>query len=681
MLMKTFKRIAITAIALLSVACGKEVPPDALLLTSTEIKVGQQGIQQDLKFVTNAAWTLECNEKWLVFDKRSGDAGEATVKMTVPANDTYEVREATVIIKAGDKETTLKIVQDYLTEFTTETVYDLDNRAQVITYTLTSNITYEVIIGEGADWITYVPAPKGAPVTDVINFEIAESSVEDRSGYVVIKAGEYAHKLVINQSLYIDMIEVEASFIGTRMFIYNTSTNTYNEFDEYYLSFTNEDDDAMTLALNSSVSETPLAGIPTGDYLVDASAEHLDKTFSLAAPDGSIRYYTSFTTKGKEKTVIDGMVSVINEGGTYTIKALLYDESGDSYNFRYVGTIDPIVDNSFGADGSATFSNQYDTYFTTKANKWNIMLQFSGKPNPEIPKVNYLQFNIFGSNANVAKEDITEGVYTLAFPELDPNITYANGKLLANTGDLTGLGGGTKAGNNLRAKEGTTAKVTISKNEDGTYKFAIEATLEEFIYDWDNGGVVVVKGEFAYNAVVDDVVIGKIDETLGAEPDRDAVFSSVMASQYVSLFWGDVWSTGGAAFTIGFTAVNGYYTVYLTINQSDAYVYEKNFLGRFCNTPIQEGEYVYTKTPAAGQLSLVPVRYGTSTVYTYVQNTYTGSKMTITGGSVNLSSTTITYNIQATLGEKVYNFTGSHPAEHYYARDYTARAKNLHILE
>lgn len=678
--MKKLKILAIAAVALLAASCAQEAL-DALTMVSTEIKVSDVGVQQDLKFVTNADWTLECEAEWITFDQTSGQAGEISVKMTVQPNETYEQREAIVLIKAGDKETQFKIVQDFLKEFTTETEYVLDNNAQFITYTLTYNVEFEVIIEDGVDWITYVPAVKGAPVTDEIKFEIAESTVDDRSGYVIIKAGKYAHKLVIKQSSFVDMARVEASFIGTRMLVYDKTEYTYIDFDEYYLKFTNDSNDAMTLALNCAMSETPLAGIPEGDYLVDATGKHGPQTFSLAAPDGSIEFYTSVTASGKKITVVDGMVSVAKEDGIYTILALLFDESENSYSYRYRGAIDPIVDDSFGADLDIDFRGKYDTYFSTQANKWSFTFYIAGNPSPEYPRISYLSFSIYGATGEVNMDDITEGVYTLTVPGNVPDLTYANGILDAKTGDLTNIGGNTRDFISIRAKEGVPGTVTISKTTDGTYEFDFDLTIEAYTMDWSTY-TATVQHEIPFKHKIKKIRIGQLKQGLDAMPDGDAEFNRIMNSQYNGLFWGDPWETGGGVSTIGLEYVNDFFTIYLTLNQSDAYVYEKNFQGRFCNTPLQEGEYVFSKTPTAGQLSLVPARYGKANApYSYVKNSYTGSTMPISGGSITLTNTNITYNIQATIGEQVYNFTGTHAASLGLLQDWTKRAKNLKIAE
>jgi hypothetical protein len=141
-------------------------------------------------------------------------------------------------------------------------------------------------------------------------------------------------------------------------------------------------------------------------------------------------------------------------------------------------------------------------------------------------------------------------------------------------------------------------------------------------------------------------------------------------------------ATGGSAFTVGFsgTSVNNVYEIYLTINQSKEYVFEKNMANRYCNTPLETGVYTFAKTPVAGQRNIVPAKYG-SNLYSYVKNNYTGTKMPICGGSLSLNNDSIEFNLEVADGDKVYKMTGTIGATLYYARDYTANAKNLSLVE
>ncbi|MBE6215084.1 MAG: hypothetical protein E7123_02515 [Bacteroidales bacterium] len=677
--MKTFKFFVAAVAALMALACTQE-EMDVLTMGSSEIKVPYEGVVKELEFKANTAWTIESDQDWVTFDETSGSAGDVVVTMTVQKNETYETRTAVVTISAGDKFTEITLKQGFATEFGSELVYDFDDAAHTVTYAVNTNMEYEVTVSEDAkSWIKYVPAAKAAPVAEVVTFEVAANPGKDRSGLVTVKAGDYAQNIRINQYGYIDMTEASAKYLANRQFIYDSDSWTYTDFAEYYLSFTSESGEAMTLSLNAETPESPLDAVPAGNYVVDASGKHPGKTFTIAALDGSVKYYTSITAGGEQKVIIDGTVSVAkSEDGTYTIIAGLYDDAGNIYRYRYVGAIAQIADDSFGANVTASMDGQYETYFSTKSNRWSVTFYINQKNPASDVYMTYFSVSLYASSTSTAEDGLPAGTYTYAQPEDNPESKYANGNLMAQPGDMTYFYGSDETGATVEYLEGS--KIEVIKNADGTYDFKLDLKAKTWEYDDEYNQVTVVP-EFTYAAEFKDVYVTPVvSNTTQPVPDVDTEFSSVMSSQYVALYFGDRWETGGATFVVGFNSVNGIYNLYLTLNQAASYTYEKNFNNRYCANPIEEGTYTFSKTPKAGEKSLVPVKLGAAS-YCYVQNGYTGTKLPITGGSVTLENGVIKYDIEASEGDVKCKFTGSHAATMYYARDYTKNAANLNIVE
>ena len=676
--MKTLKFFVAAVAALMALACTQE-EIDVLTMGSSEVKVPYEGVEKTLEFTASTAWTIESDQDWVTFDQTEGVAGDVAVVMTVAANTTYENRTAVVTISAGDKFTEITLQQGFASEFGSELVYDFDDAAHTVTYTVSTNVDYEVTISEEAkSWITYVPAAKAAPVSEVVTFEVASNPGKDRSGLVTVKVGEYAQNIRINQYGYIDMTEASAIHLGTRQFIYDAD-NGYTDFAEYYLSFANENGEAMTLSLNAETPSSPLDAVPAGNYVVDASGKHASKTFTIASLDGSVKYYTSLTAGGEQKLIVDGTVSVAkSEDGTYTIIAGLYDEAGNIYRYRYIGVIAEIVDDSFGASATAAMDGQYETYFATKANRWTVTFHINQK-NPDCEVyMNYFSVSLYTPSTSTAEDGLPVGTYTYAQPATNTDSKYAYGNLMAQPGDMTYFYGSDESGATVEYLEGSTIEVV--KNADGTYNFKLDLKATSWEYDADRNQVTVVE-EFTYTAEFKEVYVEQVvSNTTQPTPDVDAEFNSVMSPQTVGMYYGDRWETGGATFVVSFNYVNGIYMVYLALNQAASYTFEKNLKDRFCTTPIEEGTYTFSKTPKAGERSLLPVNMKT-TSYCYVQNTYTGTKLPITGGSVTWENGVIKYDLEASDGDVKCKFTGSHAATFYYAQDKSSSAANLNIVE
>ena len=677
--MKTLKFFVAAVAAFMTMACAQE-EIDVLTMGSTEINVSYQGAKQTLSFSTNAAWTIEADENWVSFDAEEGTAGDAEVVMTIAANTTYETRTAVVTITAGGKFTEYVIKQGYASEFAADMKVNLDFKAQAFKIDVNSNLAYEVTLSEGAEsWITSDDLTKAAPEKKTLTFNVAMNTGETRSAVIYIKAEGVSQTVLVTQGPVepIHMTSVKATYLGKTSYIYDSENWIYPEFDEHFLEFANESGDKLTISLNNKMSENALAAIPAGKYVADASGAHQASTFTLN--DGSAKYYTSATVSGVSLDVVDGTVSVEVSGESYKIVAELYDVSGVSYSFDYSGELPEMEDKSFGADIVPTFDGQYDTYFTTKANKWSVTFYISKKAPGADVFLQYFQVDFY-SPENVDPAVLPEGTYTLATPETSTEFTYANGITLAEPGMMTYFYGNDSDYNTVDALEGS--KIVVTKNTDGTYNFAVDFKLHNWYWDEEYNRVDI--SDFDYAAEFKNIEIGEVPAGgMNPTPDADAVFSTVMSSQYVGLWWGDKWETGGSAFTIGFSgaAVNSVYEIYLTINQSVPYNFDPTFGGRYSVVPLETGVYTFSKTPAAGERSLVPVLYGTTNSYCYVMNSYTGSKMPITGGSITLNADTIEYDIEATFNGEVYKFTGSHAASLYYARDYVKNAKNINIVE
>lgn len=668
--MKRFGLLAAAVSGILAAACVKEAPEDALTVNSTEINVSAAGASVPVSFTSNADWTISADKEWVSFNKASGVAGDVTVTMTVAPNDGYDARKAAVTIEAGTKKTVMNVSQTEVTEFGTEVVFNLDGKEQVLAYTVSSNMDYTVKVSDdAADWLIYSEV-KSAPVSKNLLFTVRalEPGLE-RTGTILISAGDFVQKLVVNQSSAVALSLTEAKFIGSRMLIYDFETWEYPSFDEYYLKFDAADGSEVTLALNTE--DLNECKIPVGEFYVDAGGTHEAGTFSVASIDGSVSMYTSIKSGEYEKVINDGVITVTESNGEYTIVAIFYGETGEVYSYKYKGPVATVADESFGAMlYSADYLGTYNTHFTTKANEYSISLCLSAAPDESSPYLRYLYFNCFAPAGEVSANELPLGTFTFGPVEESTEVTYANGKLTAQPGTADNYANGSDDdGNDFSFKDGST--VTISRNEDGTYNFEFKSTVSLTTYD-DDGNTIEL-GEKTYNATVKNVVIDNVNEyPYKPVEDGDFVITSPgsLGGKYLTMWYGDQYKTEGNTFVIYFNSLDDEnHVLYLTLNNTDKpWVYEKNFASRYCSTALPEGTYTYSATPAKGENNLVP------TMYNYFQNGYTGTKSSIKGGTLVLTNTTLAFEL---ILDNDHTVKGSFEATHYYARDLSGSALKL----
>ena len=658
--MKTLKFFVAAVAALMALACTQE-EIDVLTMGSSEVKVPYEGVEKTLEFTASTAWTIESDQDWVSFDQTEGVAGDVTVVMTVAANTTYENRTAVVTISAGDKFTEIKLQQGFASEFGVEMEYNYDFMPQVIEVALNTNVDYEVSISENAKaWITTDAATKAAPEKETLTFMVALNSGEDRTGEITITAGDNTQTIVVNQTAFegVVMTSVQAAYLGKTSYMYDSVNWFYPEFDEHFLSFTNEKGDELSISFNNDVLETPMAGVPAGEYLADAAGSHAAMTFSLN--DGKAKYYTTAKVGSSQIDVVDGSVSVEVSGKTYKIIADLYDAAGVSYGFAYVGELTVTEDKSFSADVVPTFEGQYETYFSTKANKWSLTFYISKKAEGYNNFVRYISLSIY-TPENVDPTVLPEGTFTYAQPG-SADLPWANGKLLAESGMMTYFYASDDKSAGLDAIED--AKLTIVKNTDGTYNFTLDLKKLSggyWDYEEDPNGVYVEVPEFDYAAELKNIALPEV--TAGGmqpAPDGDAEFKMVSFGALQAISFGDQWQTGGNVFVIQSNSINGVYSMSLFLHSDSAYEINNSPRNGYSTVPLPTATYTFSKTPQAGVNSILPAKYGSTKCV--VTNSYTGTVMSVSGGTVKYDGGILTVDITATAGDVECKFTGTYSA-------------------
>ena len=97
--------VALTVSVMFS-ACSK----DKVALSVSELVFDANGGAKTVEITSNTAWTVS-HAGWLTVTPASGN-GNATLTITLPANEKSSPREANVIVMAGSKTEEVTIMQD-----------------------------------------------------------------------------------------------------------------------------------------------------------------------------------------------------------------------------------------------------------------------------------------------------------------------------------------------------------------------------------------------------------------------------------------------------------------------------------------------------------------------------------------------------------------------------------------
>ena len=98
----------------------------------------------------------------------------------------------------------------------------------------------------------------------------------------------------------------------------------------------------------------------------------------------------------------------------------------------------------------------------------------------------------------------------------------------------------------------------------------------------------------------------------------------------------------------------------LFLHSDSAYEINNTPRKGYSTVPIPTATYTFSKTPQAGVNSILPAKYGATKCV--VTNSYTGTVMSVSGGTVKYDGGTLTVDITATAGDVECKFTGTYSA-------------------
>lgn len=201
---------------LLSVVCSckddnnEPTPPEP----SSEITIpssenlnpvlSQEGGTVSISFTTTADWTASLvntrAESWIIVTPSSGSKGKNEITITTTANETYDERNATVVLKCGSASKNIVVTQKQKDALTvTSSKYEVASKGGNISVEVKANINFEVEVK--ADWIKQVKSSNTrALTTSNLNFTIEPNETGDkREGEIIIKSGELSETVKVYQ--------------------------------------------------------------------------------------------------------------------------------------------------------------------------------------------------------------------------------------------------------------------------------------------------------------------------------------------------------------------------------------------------------------------------------------------------------------------------------------------------
>ena len=162
-------------------------------ISSTEPVIEQAGGTATVSFTTNAAWTASvgASTSWVTVSPTDGEKGTNILTVATTENDTYDERNASVTIKAGNVSKNFTVTQKQKDALTvTSNKVELSADGGDFSIEAKANVSVSVEIEESAkEWIV-ASESRGLTVTALKFTAKANESEERRQGTITLKGGD-----------------------------------------------------------------------------------------------------------------------------------------------------------------------------------------------------------------------------------------------------------------------------------------------------------------------------------------------------------------------------------------------------------------------------------------------------------------------------------------------------------
>lgn len=179
-------------------------PQTTITLTTTALNFTTDGGSQNVTFTSSGDWTAQVlNDRandWCKLTPASGAAGNGQITVTAAANATTDERSASIILKSGTVQKTIKVTQKQKDALTiTASKFEVAAEGGSVAIEVKANIDFSYAVdGASQSWIKYQTTR--AMKTSTLVFDIAENDSRDkRQGTVTISSGALKEVVTIYQ--------------------------------------------------------------------------------------------------------------------------------------------------------------------------------------------------------------------------------------------------------------------------------------------------------------------------------------------------------------------------------------------------------------------------------------------------------------------------------------------------
>lgn len=172
--------------------------------TDTAPVIGVDGGTADVSFTATAAWTASVRDgsAWLSVSPQSGSAGDGMVRITAKANDTYDERNAAVVLACGTASKTVTVTQKQKDALTlTSGKVELEADGGTFSIRLKANVSVTCEVEAAAQEWLKTAAGTRALTDKTLDFEaLPNEGKEPRQAVITLKGGSLQESVTVYQA-------------------------------------------------------------------------------------------------------------------------------------------------------------------------------------------------------------------------------------------------------------------------------------------------------------------------------------------------------------------------------------------------------------------------------------------------------------------------------------------------
>ena len=315
--------------------------------SETDLKpvVSVEGGTSTLTFTASDDWTASVSAvtraiDWLSVSPTQGGAGTVTLQITTQPNDTYDERNAAIVLSCGNVQKTVTLTQKQKDALlVTSNKVEMEAIGGTFGIELQANVDVSYEIEEAAkEWLTVASSSTRGLTASTLNFQASENTdTEARQAVITLRGGELTEKVTVYQagsdpSILLSQKEYTVASDGETIqvelksnvsyevvmpevqWITESSTRAVSSYTHYFVISPNDTYDARSAEISfinkeNNIEEKVVITQVQKDAIIVAQSE-----YTVASEGGKLDFSVNTNVDFTVETSVDWIQQVTTRG-------------------------------------------------------------------------------------------------------------------------------------------------------------------------------------------------------------------------------------------------------------------------------------------------------------------------------------------------------------------------------